>query len=69
MTKRRPWAKMLAEKGLRLLSFLSVFSVARGQRISISPDGGYNDIVIKIKSSVPEESCREILVGIKVRSA
>ena len=42
-------------------------SVARGTRISISPDGGYNDIVIKIEKSVPEEKCQQILVGIKVR--
>ena len=60
---------MLGEKCLCLTLFLAVFSVAKGTRISRSPDGGYDDIVIKIKGSVPEESCREILVGIKVRFA
>ena len=60
---------MLGEKLLCLSLFLSVLSVGRGSRISISPDGGYNDIVIKIKKSVPEERCQQILVGIKVRSA
>ena len=48
------------------LLFLLFSSVAKGTRISISPDGGYNDIVIKIKKSVPEDSCRQILGGIKV---
>ena len=66
---------MLGEKLLHLALFLvllseaSEASEARGSRISISPDGGYNDIVIKIKMSVPEERCQQILVGIKVRSA
>ena len=58
---------MLGGKFLHSFFFLSVLSVAIGSRISISPDGGYNDIVIKIKESVPEESCQQILVGIKVR--
>ena len=57
---------MHAGKHLRLVVFLSIVSFARGTRISISPDGGYNDIVIKIKKNVPEESCRQILGGIKV---
>lgn len=56
---------MRAGKHLRLVVFLSIVSFARGTRISISPDGGYNDIVIKIKKNVPEESCRQILGGIK----
>ena len=60
---------MLGGKHLQLVLFLAVLSVAKLTRISISPDGGYNDIVIKIKGSVPEESCREILAGIKVRFA
>merc|ERR1719350_415320 len=47
------------------LVFCSCLVSVRGTRISISPDGGYNDIVIKIKKNVPEENCRQILVGIK----
>ena len=58
---------MLGGKHCLLVLFLAVLSVVKGSRISISPDGGYNDIVIKIKKSVPEESCQQILVGIKVR--
>ena len=59
---------MHAVKYLWLVFFSSfLVSVARGTRISISPDGGYNDIVIKIEKSVPEENCRQILVRIKVR--
>ena len=58
---------MLGGKHLQLVLFLAVLSVVKGSRITISPDGGYNDIVIKIKKSVPEESCQQILVGIKVR--
>ena len=59
---------MHAGKYLWLVFFTSfLVSVARGTRISISPDGGYNDIVIKIKHSVPEENCRQILFGLKVR--
>ena len=57
---------MNGDKHLLLVVFFIVLSCARGTRISISPDGGYNDIVIKIKKSVPEESCRQILGGIKV---
>ena len=57
---------MLGGKYLQMIIFLSVLSIARGSRISISPDGGYNDIVIKIKQSVPEDSCQQILAGIKV---
>ena len=60
---------MHAGEYLWLVFFTSfLVSVARGTRISISPDGGYNDIVIKIKHSVPEENCLQILVGLKVRS-
>ena len=60
---------MHAGEYLWLVFFTSfLVSVARGTRISISPDGGYNDIVIKIKHSVPEENCLKILVGLKVRS-
>ena len=58
---------MLGGKHLQMIMFLSVLSAAMGSRISISPDGGYNDIVIKIKQSVPEDSCQQILAGIKVR--
>ena len=63
---------MFGGKYLQFVFFLAIVSSrvsvsARGSRISISPDGGYNDIVIKIKKSVPEDSCREILDGIKVR--
>ena len=59
---------MHAKEYLWLVFFSSfLVSVARGTRISISPDGGYNDIVIKIEKSVPEEKCQQILVGIKVR--
>ena len=59
---------MHAWKYLWLVFFSSfLVSVARGTRISISPDGGYNHIVIKIEKSVPEENCRQILVGLKVR--
>ena len=59
---------MQAKEYLWLVFFTSfLVSVARGTRISISPDGGYNDIVIKIEKSVPEEKCQQILVGIKVR--
>ena len=58
---------MFGGKHYQLVLFLAVLSVVKGSRISISPDGGYNDIVIKIKKSVPEESCQQILVGIKVR--
>ena len=58
---------MLGGKHFQLVLFVAVLSVVQGSRISISPDGGYNDIVIKIKKSVPEESCQQILVGIKVR--
>ena len=59
---------MHAGEYLWLVFFTSfLVSVARGTRISISPDGGYNDIVIKIKQSVPEEHCLQILDGLKVR--
>ena len=59
---------MLAGKYLWLVFSTSLLvSAIRGTRISISPDGGYNDIVIKIQKNVPEENCRQILVGIKVR--
>ena len=65
---------MFSGKYLQFVCFLGVVSYSvsvsvssRGSSISISPDGGYNDIVIKIKKSVPEDSCKEILDGIKVR--
>jgi len=54
---------MHAAKHLQLVLFLSIDRFARGTRISISPDGGYNDIVIKIQKNVPEESCQQILCG------
>jgi len=59
---------MLAGKYLWLVFSTSLLvNAIGGTRISISPDGGYNDIVIKIQKNVPEENCRQILVGIKVR--
>ena len=35
--------------------------------IKISSDGGYTDIVIKIKDQVPEDKCPQILQNLKVR--
>ena len=34
--------------------------------IKISSDGGYTDIVIKIKDQVPEDKCPQILQNLKV---
>ena len=36
--------------------------------IKISSDGGYTDIVIKIKDEVPEDRCPQILQNLKVSS-
>ena len=68
-TVKMTGAEMFGGKYLKFVCILAIvsFSVsvsARKSRISISPDGGYNDIVIKIKKSVPESSCTKILIGI-----
>ena len=45
-----------------VVSILISFSSA----IKISTDGGYTDLVIKIKDEVPEEKCPQILQNLKV---
>ena len=34
--------------------------------IQLDKDGGYTDIVVRISSTVPEDSCPKILANIKV---
>ena len=48
------------------VSFLSVLYIVHGSKISISEDGGYNDIVFKIHKEISETDCPAILKGIKV---
>ena len=38
-----------------------------GSKITISEDGGYTDVVIKISKDLTESDCPAILKGIKVR--
>ena len=45
--------------------FWTLFSVSLA--IKISSDGGYTDIVIKIKDQVPEDKCPQILQNLKVK--
>lgn len=51
----------------RALVFLVLFSASIAcQAIKITSDGGYTDIVIRIKDEVPEDNCPQILENLKV---
>lgn len=49
-----------------LVAFLVLFSASILQAIKITSDGGYTDIVIRIKDEVPEDHCPQILENLKV---
>ena len=48
---------------------LLVLGLASGSRISVDPDGGYRNIVVKIADNVPEDLCFTFIQNIKVTSA
>jgi hypothetical protein len=43
-----------------------LMSLVTGSRISLDPDGGYRNIVIKIADNVPEDLCFTYIQNIKV---
>jgi hypothetical protein len=49
-----------------LLLLLALSSVHGLSRVSMTEDGGYANIVIKIRKEVSEDDCPDILRGIKV---
>ena len=51
-----------------ILTLLATSTTVSVSAIQIDKDGGYTDIVVKISSSVPEESCPKILTNIKVKT-
>ena len=50
-----------------ILSTLMLLTSTSTTAIQVDKDGGYTDIVVKISSSVPEDSCPKILTNIKVK--
>ena len=48
------------------LFVIAVQLPATVRTIQLDKDGGYTDIVIRIASTVPEDSCPKILANIKV---
>ena len=54
---------MLVSKSILVVAFILV---SHSMAIKISSDGGYTDIVIKIKDQVPEDKCPQILQNLKV---
>ena len=71
---RTQW-EMRARTSLILAAGLLVLAFAPGMtsgaystsRISVEPDGGYSGIVVKIRDSVSEDQCSNILQNLKVR--
>ena len=57
---------MVSKSILVVLGLTLILSHSTG--IKISSDGGYTDIVIKIKDEVPEDRCPQILQNLKVSS-
>ena len=55
--------KMLVSKSILVVALILV---SHSMAIKISSDGGYTDIVIKIKDQVPEDKCPQILQNLKV---
>ena len=52
-----------------MVILLLVLGLASGSRISVDPDGGYRNIVVKIADNVPEDLCFTFIQNIKVTSA
>lgn len=50
-----------------LLCLLLLNGLNLADSISLDPDGGYKDIVIRINKDVPEDQCPQIIAGLKVR--
>ena len=63
----KKWSKMNAVNWLICCLLLNFLSLSNCSQISIDPDGGYKNIVVKIDKNVPEDQCTEILKNLKVR--
>ena len=53
---------------LLLLTWVSLTS-SLGSKVTLSSDGGYGDLVVKIGREVPEQKCQVVLQNLKVRQS
>ena len=72
-TRRRLQRPNAAISLLRLFGFLGFVyvigtNVPHVSGVKITSEGGYTDLVIKIRNEVPEDHCPEILGNLKVNA-
>ena len=70
-TRKRLQQPNAATSLMRLFGFLSFFyvigtNVPHVSGVKVTSEGGYTDLVIKIRDEVPEDHCPEILGNLKV---